>query len=162
MVSEKQLIANRENGKLGGVKTEAGKQAVRLNAVTHGLLTKVAVVRGEDPALLEQLRENLITEMEPHGEMETLLVERIATGMWRLRRVLNAESTRLQHEWDKRERYPFVGAYILGWEKLSRYETMIERQLYKANAELERMQRIRRGEHVPAPMAIDVNLSHQD
>ena len=42
MVTEKQLIANRENGKLGGVKTEAGKQVTRLNAVTHGLLTKAS------------------------------------------------------------------------------------------------------------------------
>jgi len=61
MVSEKQLIANRENSKLGGVKTEAGKQVIRLNAVTHGLLTNVVVVRGEDPEELKRLRNNLMT-----------------------------------------------------------------------------------------------------
>jgi hypothetical protein len=40
MTTEKQIIANRENAKLGGVNTERGKAIVRSNAITHGLLTK--------------------------------------------------------------------------------------------------------------------------
>lgn len=71
MVSDIQLIANRENAKLGGVKTAAGKQAVKYNAVTDGLLTKVAVVPGEDATLLNQLRDNLMAELDPQGEPET-------------------------------------------------------------------------------------------
>ena len=71
MTSELQILANRENGKLGGVKTEAGKAAVRLNAVIHGLLTKEAVVHGESTKVLNQLRDNLMKECEPQGELET-------------------------------------------------------------------------------------------
>ena len=38
-----------------------------------------------------------------------------------------------------------------------RYETAIERQLYKAINQLERLQRMRAGDHVPAPIQVDVN-----
>ena len=40
MVSEKQLLVNRENAKKGGPKTSEGKAAVRFNALKHGLLCK--------------------------------------------------------------------------------------------------------------------------
>jgi hypothetical protein len=48
---------------------------------------------------------------------------------------------------------------VTGWQNLGRYETMIERQLYKAIHELDRIQRIRRGENVPASLAIGVDVS---
>ena len=38
-----------------------------------------------------------------------------------------------------------------------RYETAIERQLYKAINQLERLQRMRTGDHVPPPVQVDVN-----
>jgi hypothetical protein len=47
------------------------------------------------------------------------------------------------------------------WQNLSRYETMYERQFYKAIHELERVQRSRRGENIPAPLAIEVDLPQQ-
>lgn len=37
MTTDKQIIANRLNGLKGGVKTDAGKAAVRLIAVSHGI-----------------------------------------------------------------------------------------------------------------------------
>jgi hypothetical protein len=45
------------------------------------------------------------------------------------------------------------------FSKLSRYETAIERQLYRALHELERHQAARRGQGVPAPVAVDVDVS---
>ena len=46
------------------------------------------------------------------------------------------------------------------FSKLSRYETTIERSLYKALHELQRLQAARRAEDsVPAPVAIDVDVS---
>ena len=98
IISEIKLLANRENGKLGGVKTEAGKEVSKLNAVNHGLLTKGAVIRGEDPELLKQLRYNLFRELEPNGEVETLLVGQIATCLGRSSRTINAESAKLRYE----------------------------------------------------------------
>jgi hypothetical protein len=43
--------------------------------------------------------------------------------------------------------------------KLIRYETMINRQLDRAVYQLERLQRARQGDHVPAPVALDVNIA---
>ncbi len=45
------------------------------------------------------------------------------------------------------------------FSKLSRYETAIERQFYRALHELERLQRARRGGNVPAPVTVDVDVS---
>ena len=162
MVSDIQLIANRENAKLGGVKTEAGKQAVKYNAVTHGLLTKVAVVHGEDATLLNQLRDNLMAELDPQGELETMQVELIATGIWQLRRALGMETTDIFSKWNSRDGYFHAQGYDNLWDKLNRYEVRIERRTYKAMYELERLQRSRRGENIPAPLAIDVNLTPPD
>jgi CRISPR/Cas system-associated endonuclease Cas1 len=41
--------------------------------------------------------------------------------------------------------------------RLLRYEGAIERQLYKAMNQLERLQRMRAGDNVPAPVEVDVN-----
>jgi hypothetical protein len=45
------------------------------------------------------------------------------------------------------------------FSKLSRYETAIERQLYKALHELERRQAARHGGSVPPPQVVDVDVS---
>jgi hypothetical protein len=46
------------------------------------------------------------------------------------------------------------------FSKLSRYETSIERSLYKALHELQRLQAVRRAEgNVPLPAAVDVDIS---
>jgi hypothetical protein len=43
--------------------------------------------------------------------------------------------------------------------KLIRYETAINRQLDRALNQLERLQRTRQGEHTPAPVTMDVNVT---
>ena len=44
-------------------------------------------------------------------------------------------------------------------DRLLRYEGAIERQLYKALNQLERIQRLCAGDNVPAPVEVDVNTS---
>ena len=61
----------------------------------HGLLAREVVIgvgdgkenQREFQWLLEQLR----TDLQPHGALEEMLVERIAVSYWRLRRVLRCE-----------------------------------------------------------------------
>jgi hypothetical protein len=43
-------------------------------------------------------------------------------------------------------------------EKISRYEAHLDRSLYKAMHELQRMQATRKGQSVPLPVTVDVNL----
>jgi len=47
----------------------------------------------------------------------------------------------------------------LEMDTLLRYETAIERQLYRAIYQLERQQRRREGDYVPAPVQVDLNIN---
>jgi len=42
-------------------------------------------------------------------------------------------------------------------DKILRYETTLERQLYRAMHQLERLQRMRQGEFIPAPVTMEVS-----
>jgi hypothetical protein len=75
-----------------GPTTPDGKQASRLNALTHGLRAKEVIIPGqEDPAELELILKELCADWEPDGHTETHLVEQIGLAEWRLRRVRRAE-----------------------------------------------------------------------
>lgn len=175
MVSDAQLLANRENAKKGGVKTDTGKAIVRLNALQHGLLCRDVLLPGENRDALNELRERFIAEFQPEGEVELMLVERMVSSYWRLGRALVIETGYLRTQLESYE----PGAKIhhtqacgrlvnvtLGgsnrWLNLLRYETAIERQFYKALHELERLQMARKGARPPAPIAIDVDVSRGD
>ena len=43
-------------------------------------------------------------------------------------------------------------------EKLTRHEGSLERQFYKAMNQLERVQRMRAGNKIPAPIAVDLKM----
>jgi hypothetical protein len=47
-------------------------------------------------------------------------------------------------------------------DRLLKYEGSIERQFYRALSELERLQRMRSGDHVPAPVNIDLAVHTED
>ena len=92
MTSDKQAEANRRNAlKSTGPKTPEGKAAVRHNALRHGLLSRDVLVPGEDEAALKELGERLRDELQPVGELENLLVDRIIAAHWRLRRLGRVE-----------------------------------------------------------------------
>jgi hypothetical protein len=62
MTSEKKAQANRQNAlKSTGPKTPEGKDAVRLNAMKHGLLCQEVLLPGEDEEALRELSEQLWT-----------------------------------------------------------------------------------------------------
>jgi hypothetical protein len=92
MASPKQIAANRRNAqKSTGPKTPAGKQVSRANAVKHGVLASVVTTRSEDAAAFADLVAALKEEYAPASQLETLLVERLASLFWRERRLLEAE-----------------------------------------------------------------------
>ena len=202
MTSNRKAEANRRNAqKSTGPKTPGGKAAVRLNALKHGLLSREVLLPGEDEEALRELGERLRAELQPVGELEDLLVDRIVAAYWRIRRLVRVEAgifawelyeqfaERAKHEaqtyvrtetsWDdlidigtttitdKRKHREALEraeemrvkqnaeAATLGrtfardadkanaFSKLSRYETTIERQLYRALHELDRRQAAR-------------------
>jgi hypothetical protein len=95
MSTQKQIEANRRNGLKGGVKTEEGKAVSRLNACTHGFFSKDLLLPAEDPAYLAEIRDNYLSELKPVGELETLLVERIISSAWWLKRLVRSERIQL-------------------------------------------------------------------
>jgi len=147
-VSKKQLEANRQNAKLGGVKTEEGKAVSKYNALKHGLLSKEVLLKGEDELSLTELEKKLRAELKPETELELLLVDRIVSNSWRLRRVLHIEVEMIKDDCKESfgdekglgEAFSYDFANYDTYGKLIRYETSIERGLYKALHELQRIQ----------------------
>ena len=93
MSTQKQINANRKNAqKSTGPKSDEGKAAVSQNAVKHGIFAQ-SVITGENQADYEAFHDNLLTEMNPVGTMETILAERAANLWWRLKR-----AERMQNE----------------------------------------------------------------
>lgn len=221
MASDKQVEANRRNAqKSTGPRTQGGKATSRRNSLKHGLLSREVLLPGEDASALEDLREHLMAELQPVGELEGLLAERIVACIWRLRRLGRVEAgifawelyteltERAEQEAQSYEVYfadeiAQVGADFgapnitdkekhrkaseeaqemraqrdtetatLGrtfirdadtanaFSKLSRYETTIERSLYKALHELQRLQAARGvGSGAPPSVNVDVDVS---
>ncbi len=114
VISEKQLIANRENGKKGGVKTLEGREISKYNAFRHGMLSTAAVLRkgdlreseGEFRALCAKFYE----DVQPVGMIEQALVDKLIMLYWRERRIVRGERAwiecqsigeRRKLEWDR-------------------------------------------------------------
>src|SRR5262245_27458354 len=74
-----------------GPRTPQGKARSGQNARTHGLLSRYVLLPGEDGNALDGLRSALLAELTPFGELEAALVDRIASCIWRLRRVQRTE-----------------------------------------------------------------------
>jgi hypothetical protein len=93
VTSERQRAANQANALHStGPKTLEGKAAVRFNAFRHGLLARDVVLPGEDADAFEDLRNRVRAELSPVGPIEEFLVERMVSDMWRLHRLVRAET----------------------------------------------------------------------
>ncbi len=105
--------------------------------------------------------------MEPDGELEELLADQVLCAAWRLRRAIRVEAFLLAHgdscgevprspqmEVEAHDRH-LVGGRS---ENLRRYETTIERSMYRALHELQRIQAARTGAPVAPPITVDVSF----
>jgi hypothetical protein len=73
----------------------ASYQAVRYNAMKHGILSKLVVLAHEDGGDFDDLLAALIDEHKPAGMTEQHLIEELAAIIWRKRRVLMAEAAKI-------------------------------------------------------------------
>jgi len=97
MTTEKQVEANKQNALVStGPATSEGKAIVAQNAVKHGIFAKDLIITTgdgkEDAQEYRELLDGLIISLNPVGQMECLLVEKISVDYWRLRRVLRFET----------------------------------------------------------------------
>ena len=176
MATERQIAANRLNAqRCTGPKTPEGKAAASRNAVTHGLTSYSGLLPGEKLEDFSDLRARVLAELAPDSAIEIELAERIASLLWRLRRVPAFEAALLTwtsackaeaspftpHEprlinWRDRDRKILVlGRALDGFlkgelgGKLSRYETALQRQLSALMVDLRRVQARRKAQGSP-------------
>jgi hypothetical protein len=184
-VSLKKLEANRHNAKLStGPKTETGKNHSKRNSLKHGVLASALLVTegggAEDAAEFAELRQALHRDLEPVGTLEGMMVEKIAVCWWRQKRALRCEAGLIRRRFVPKPvceleesmnralgtapapELAFIKDHLslpLGadLERIQRYETTVQRQLIYAVNQLERLQRARKGEHVPAPVSVQMS-----
>jgi hypothetical protein len=171
MTSDRQIKANKQNAQQStGPRTVDGRARVALNALKHGLTGKQVVLPGEDPAEFDSFRSDLIADLAPRGALEEILAEKIVTDTWRLRRVpvLEAALHKRGYQMGAEERLNLtdsviatgsLGMYAETFANLWRYEIALSRSWSRTLHELQRLQAIRAGERVPAPAAVDVDVS---
>ncbi len=134
-------------------------------ALTEEILQKLAARFGDKPnTLVLSLEDFLRTqEAEATGDGGAGQEQRKTAALAFLdRRLRSLEVSRARLEEDRE----FAGearhaaavlpsAAVL--DKIMRYETKLERQMYRAMAQLERVQRMRGGEAIPAPLSVEVS-----
>jgi hypothetical protein len=93
MTSDRQIQANRLNAqKSTGPLTPEGKARVRMNARRHGLTGRDIVLPNEKPEDYDAFREGILNSLDPYGEVEGYLADRIVADAWRLQRVIKIEA----------------------------------------------------------------------
>ncbi len=101
MPTEKQIAANRRNAQLStGPRSEAGKSRSRMNALKSGLHAESLVIRGEDPAALDQLSADYHAQFHPCTPLERDLVDTVVHNQWLIRRLRLIEAQLWAYQFD--------------------------------------------------------------
>jgi hypothetical protein len=125
MSTTAQIEANRLNAQSSTGPTSAeGKARSSLNSLSHGFYSKHLLLPDEDPAELEMLRSSLIQSYNPEDGAELLLVERIISCQWKLRRLNNLEAKTLEA--------PFGEFVLRDLERLSRLAQQLDSAMHRA------------------------------
>ncbi|MHC4292221.1 MAG: hypothetical protein ACYSTR_08425 [Planctomycetota bacterium] len=141
-VSEKQLIANRQNAqKSTGPITAAGKAVSSQNATRHGLCAEKMVVPGEDPVEFDQFRDQLFQEFAPVGVLESRLTAQIAAALWKFQRTDRMESDLLSHLQDAqaRQQDEYAKRVITAAQKIADAKSLADEVLTAAEISVHRV-----------------------
>jgi hypothetical protein len=114
MTSFKQIAANRLNAlRSTGPKTQEGKQQSRRNALRHGLTAETVIVGLEDTEDYRGFEAAIISDYDAQTAVERELVLRLASLLWRLRRIISIETDLFQIQAELlRERQNALGPVI--------------------------------------------------
>jgi hypothetical protein len=93
VASDRQVAANRRNAtKSTGPRTTMGKRRSRMNALQHGLAAEVLVPSLEDADEYRTFCSLIAGDFDPQSATEQQLIARLASLLWRLRRVALIET----------------------------------------------------------------------
>jgi len=161
------------NSALGNRLMENQLREVRKAVETEGELTEATLqevkYHGEPYSLTEKLRGwRLEAQQNPEGlaldELRVKQKERLIAKLnheislihWRKD---HCEEREAEEEKARQAAARLPAVEVL--EKIQRYETKLERQIFRAMAQLERLQRMRRGEAILAPLNVEISGRHE-
>lgn len=144
-----------------------------INALKHGLLSKQLILASESENDLATLHTDIAEDLKPVGTMEEMLVDQIVSGYWRLKRLYTVETKSMDWYANDNGGFTIISESEEQQERKSvrdmlnnqtievilRYQATIERSIYKAYHELERLQARRNNQNVPLPIPIDLGGS---
>ena len=139
-VSPQKVAANRANAQHStGPKTPEGKEKSSRNSLKHGFFARQPLPAGQEGDKLWLIYSDMVAGIwehyKPVGCMEEILTEKIATESIRLSRFMAHESD-------------YVGKMQLFQldcvDRILRFQSAIDRQLFQTMRELERLQEIRK------------------
>jgi len=135
-ISPRKLAANRANAQRStGPQTSEGKENSKFNAVKHGLTARYfpALIQAgtAESEQFEVVRTDLYGFYQPADPLEELMLEKVIIEYLRYRRLVEREQVLCAHN------RPYFLDIV---NKLARYQTAINRQLFEAMRELERLQ----------------------
>lgn len=160
-MTSKQVTANRKNAKRStGAKTKEGKEIVSLNSVKHGVTSQAVILPNENKDEYQLLIDGIKDDFEAKTATEEILIEKMAQAVWKKRRLARYEETLSEanekyikaeyknSKWTmsmsaslEQHKFDLVEARSpMGNENIRRYETMLDRQFFKALEELQKLQ----------------------
>jgi len=174
--STKKAATNRLNG--GKSPGPTNTTSTRFNATKHGLLA-AGITELDNAEGYLNILSDLGREKNPVGVIETFLVESAAIEMVRWLRARRLEAECITGELNPPIHSPGLAA-LLGFDggevldpglpaaisaeaaqklvTFQRYESTSANRFFRILHELERLQRMRQGECLPAPVAVDVSV----
>jgi hypothetical protein len=153
---ERRAAVNRANSAHStGPRTESGKQRSSLNALSHGLTARTAVLPTEDPDTYQRHIQQFLDEYAPATPTETQLVHEIANTAWRLNRIPFLEAELFSQN-------PNPQSLIAMLATLGLHGSRLSRQFQKALDQLRDIQDERRRlERRQLTEAAEILLRHQ-
>lgn len=129
-----------------------------LDTLIQHIFSSEIVIEGEKKSDLDEVRNRLIKELKPSDEIESIIVDRIVSSVWRLKRCLKIESRVIEYgasciqEYEQgffrtrkrteKELIQLRAIKIIENKnrimELSKYEMILEMQIYKALRELDK------------------------
>jgi hypothetical protein len=153
---ERRAAVSRANSQHStGPRTEAGKQRSSLNALSHGLTARTAVLPTEDPEAYQRHIQQFLDEYQPATATETQLTHEIANTAWRLNRIPLLEAELLSQNPNPQSLIPQLATLGLHGSRLSRQFQKALDQLRDIQEERHRLERRQLNE------AADLLIRHQ-
>ena len=150
-IQEKQLKQVRAMVEQEGDLTEAAIESVRFRGQPYGLTRNLEKVRSQSQQNPEGLEASALRAKQKEQAL-AYLDEKLHFISW--------HKPQCEEHEDKEEEARQAAAVLPSGEvldKIVRYETKLERQLYRAMNQLERLQRMRQGEVVPPPLTMEMS-----